>query len=88
MAQANYVPNALCAPITGGHAKRSTNSVRMTSAELIAGVAKYAPRPIFEPFALKVPGPLNCHQFDPLLSDLPAGVVGAPKLAGTARRVS
>jgi hypothetical protein len=87
MAQANYVPNALCAPITGAHAKRSTNSVRMTSAEL-TGVAKYAPRPIFEPSALKVPGPLNFHQFDPLLSDLPAGVVGTPKLAGTARRVS
>ncbi len=87
MAQANYVPNALCAPITGAHAKRSTNSVRLTSAELIAGVA-IAPRPIFEPSALKVPGPLNFHQFDPLLFDLPAGVVGTPKLAGTPRRVS
>jgi hypothetical protein len=86
MAQANYVPNALCAPITGSHTRRSTNSVRMTSAE-IGGIAKYAPRLIFESSAFKVPGPLNFHQLNALLSDLPAGVVGTPQLAGTTRRV-
>jgi hypothetical protein len=88
MAQANYVPNALCAPITGAHAKRSTNSVPTASAELIAGAAKYAPRSIFEPSALKAPGPLDFHQIDALLSDLPAGMAGTPQLAGTAWRVS
>jgi hypothetical protein len=82
MAQANYVPNALCAPITGAHAKRSTNP------ELIAGVAKYAPRSIFERTALKVPCPLNFHQIDALPTDLAAGVAGTPQVAGTAWRVS
>ena len=43
MAQANYVPIALCVVITGTNAKRSTNSIRAAFNEL-------------GDFLLKVPG--------------------------------
>jgi len=46
MAQADYVPNAIRALITGASAKASTNPVRGAHAEFVAALAGHPPRPI------------------------------------------
>ena len=46
MAQADYMPNAIRALITGASAKPSTNPVRVAYAEFLADLAENPPRPI------------------------------------------
>jgi hypothetical protein len=46
MAQADYVPNAIRALITGASAKLSTNPVRASHFEFVAALAGYPPWPI------------------------------------------
>jgi hypothetical protein len=46
MAQADYVPNAIRALITGASAKASTNPVREAHVEFVAALAGHPPRPV------------------------------------------
>jgi hypothetical protein len=46
MAQADYVTNAIPAPMTGAGAKPSTNPIRAALAEFVAALAGNPPRPI------------------------------------------
>jgi hypothetical protein len=46
MAQADYVPNAIRALITGASTKASTSPVRVAHAEFVAALAGHPPRPV------------------------------------------
>lgn len=91
MAQANHVTNAIRVPITAAGRKTSTNSVRTTSREPIAGLAGFlsAPIPLLNDCAdlfrkVLLSNRLVCPlSFTKARRTLPAGLISGKATAST-----